>query len=110
MFSGMNMKFKIRKQKGKKIWELIETNKVVEVFDDKEEANEFLKQLNSKRFIPASISFNSVARQSGSYTTYIVIPKPLVEDIAIFPGDTLNVSLNISVDKKFIKRAMEEEG
>jgi len=97
------------KRKKDGIWEIIEKNRVVEVFNTEEEAEYFLEKLNMGHSVPASITFNSVARQSGRYTTYAVIPKNLVEQLSILPGDSLNLSINLSVDKKFINVMGEED-
>jgi len=88
-------------RKKDRVWEITENNRIVEVFNDEEEAENFLEKLNAGHLVPASISFNSVARQSGLYTTYAVIPKKLVEQFSILPGDTINLSINLSVNKKF---------
>lgn len=99
--------YSMRKKDG--IWEIIEKNSVVEVFNTEEEAGCFLERLNTGHSVPASVTFNSVARSSGKYTTYVVIPKDLVEQLSILQGDTLCLSINLSVDKKFIDVMGEDD-
>jgi len=99
--------FSKRKKNG--IWEIIEKNRIVEVFNDEKEADNFLKKLNSGRLVPASVSFNSIVRQGGRYTLHVVIPKNIAKRFSVLPGDVINLSINLSISKKFINVGKENE-
>jgi len=98
---GDCMGYELRKTKGG--WAIIET-RVVEIRPDKTEAEDFLSALKEGEMQSASVSFNSIARQSGRYTTYAVLPSNLVHTFTICPGDEINLSLNVLIDKE------EEDG
>lgn len=95
---GVCMGYEIRKTKGGQ-WAIIET-RVVEIRPDKDEAKDFLSALEKDEMSPSSVPFNTIARQSGRYTIYSVIPSQLVQSFHICPGDEINLSLNIALDEE----------
>jgi hypothetical protein len=90
---------KYKLEKVKNGWAVIEI-RTVEILPNMKDANKIMKGLKKEELMSTSISFNSIARRSGGlYSTHIVIPSDIVRYLTIFPGDVINFSLNVVIDK-----------